>query len=77
MNRAARLNIAREDMVKPETFWKSILWTDESKIELFRENPILRTKHSFQQWIVEVEMLSSEADFLPLNRDDEIMDPKH
>ena len=29
-NKAARLNFAREHLDKPEAFWKSILWTDES-----------------------------------------------
>lgn len=37
-NKTARLNFAREHLEKPEAFWKSILWTDESKIELFGHN---------------------------------------
>ena len=37
-NKAARFNFAREHLDKPEAFWKSILWTDESKIELFGHN---------------------------------------
>uniref|UniRef100_A0A3Q2CFB6 Tc1-like transposase DDE domain-containing protein n=1 Tax=Cyprinodon variegatus TaxID=28743 RepID=A0A3Q2CFB6_CYPVA len=37
-NKAARLKFAREHLDKPEAFWKSILWTDESKIELFGHN---------------------------------------
>ncbi|XP_062849643.1 zinc finger protein 638 [Trichomycterus rosablanca] len=37
-NKVARLNFAREHLDKPEAFWKSILWTDESKIELFGHN---------------------------------------
>lgn len=37
-NKAARFNFAREHLDKPKAFWKSILWTDESKIELFGHN---------------------------------------
>lgn len=37
-NKAAHLNFAREHLEKSEAFWKSILWTDESKMELFGRN---------------------------------------
>lgn len=42
-NKAPRLNFAREHLDKPDAFWKFILWTDESKVELFRCN---------QNWLV-------------------------
>ena len=37
-NKAACFNFAREHLDKPKPFWKSILWTDEFKIELFGHN---------------------------------------
>uniref|UniRef100_A0A3B4TRY4 Transposase Tc1-like domain-containing protein n=1 Tax=Seriola dumerili TaxID=41447 RepID=A0A3B4TRY4_SERDU len=37
-NKAARFNFAKEHLDKPEAFWESILWTDESKVELFGHN---------------------------------------
>lgn len=36
--KAAWLNFVREQLNKPEALLKSILWRDESKIELFHQN---------------------------------------
>lgn len=33
-----RLNYAKSHLDKPEAFWNNILWTDETKIELFGHN---------------------------------------
>jgi DDE superfamily endonuclease/Transposase len=34
-NREIRLTMAREFLLKPLTFWKKVIWTDETKINLF------------------------------------------
>ncbi|KAG2458113.1 TCB1 transposase, partial [Polypterus senegalus] len=37
-NIAARLQFAKDHVDKPEGYWKNVLWTDETKIELFGLN---------------------------------------
>ncbi|XDV43857.1 hypothetical protein PO909_012255 [Leuciscus waleckii] len=37
-NRKARLDFAKKHLKKPDQFWKSILWTDETKINLFQSD---------------------------------------
>ena len=37
-NIAARLKFAQEHIAKPESYWKSVLWSDETQIELFSQN---------------------------------------
>lgn len=37
-NVSARLKYAQDHMDKPQAFWDNVLWTDESKIELFSYN---------------------------------------
>ncbi|KAG2465883.1 TCB1 transposase, partial [Polypterus senegalus] len=37
-NRKARLELAKEHLKKPAQFWKNILWTDEIKINLYRND---------------------------------------
>lgn len=37
-HRAARLQFARQQLQKPENYWQRVLWTDETKIELFGHN---------------------------------------
>lgn len=32
---AARLQFAKDNVDKPEGYWRNVLWTDETKIELF------------------------------------------
>ena len=34
-NRNARLEFAKKYIVKPKSFWKDVIWSDESKINLF------------------------------------------
>ncbi|KAG2464485.1 TCB1 transposase, partial [Polypterus senegalus] len=37
-NRKARLDFAKEHLEKPAQFWKNILWTDETKINLYQND---------------------------------------
>ncbi|KAG2462898.1 TCB1 transposase, partial [Polypterus senegalus] len=37
-NRKARLDFAKEHLKKPAQFWKNILWTDETKINLYQND---------------------------------------
>ncbi len=37
-NIAARLKFAKEHLDVPQHYWQNILWTDETKIELFGKN---------------------------------------
>lgn len=37
-NIAARLKFAREHIDTPQRYWQNVLWTDETKIELFGKN---------------------------------------
>ncbi|KAG2467810.1 TCB1 transposase, partial [Polypterus senegalus] len=37
-NRMARLDFAKEHLKKPAQFWKNILWTDETKINLYQND---------------------------------------
>ena len=37
-NIAARLKFAKEHIDDPQDFWNNVLWTDESKVELFGLN---------------------------------------
>ncbi|KAG2467586.1 TCB1 transposase, partial [Polypterus senegalus] len=37
-HRKARLDIAKEHLKKPAQFWKNILWTDETKINLYQND---------------------------------------
>ncbi|KAG2457144.1 TCB1 transposase, partial [Polypterus senegalus] len=37
-NRKARLDFAKEHLNKPAQFWKNILWTDETKINLYQND---------------------------------------
>ncbi|KAF7646092.1 hypothetical protein LDENG_00193750 [Lucifuga dentata] len=37
-NNATQLQFAKEYIGNPEAFWRSILWSEESKIELFGRN---------------------------------------
>lgn len=37
-NRKARLDFAKKHLKKPDQFWKSILWTDETKINLYQND---------------------------------------
>ncbi|KAG2458785.1 TCB1 transposase, partial [Polypterus senegalus] len=37
-NRKARLDFAKEHLTKPAQFWKNILWTDETKINLYQND---------------------------------------
>ena len=37
-----RLNFAKEHLEKPSSFWDKILWSDETKIELFGRNSVSR-----------------------------------
>ena len=37
-NRRMRLEFARKYLNKPVSFWKSILWTDETKINLYQSD---------------------------------------
>lgn len=64
-NKVTYLNFARVHLEKLEAFWKSILWIDESKRELFGDNQnchVMRrkstvptkTRTSFQQWSIVV-----------------------
>ncbi|KAJ4437995.1 hypothetical protein ANN_13934 [Periplaneta americana] len=39
-NRAARLAFAREHRDKPQTFWNTVIWSDETKINLFGSDGI-------------------------------------
>ncbi|KAJ4426811.1 hypothetical protein ANN_26610 [Periplaneta americana] len=39
-NRAARLAFAKEHQDKPQTFWNTVIWTDETKINLFGSDGI-------------------------------------
>ena len=34
-NIATRLKFAKDHLDDPEGYWKNVLWTDESKVELF------------------------------------------
>ena len=35
MNRGKRLKFAKEMLIKPTSFWESVIWSDESKFNLF------------------------------------------
>lgn len=37
-NRQARLDFAKKHLNKPAQFWKSVLWTDETKINLYQND---------------------------------------
>ena len=37
--RKARLQFARTYLSKPQSFWEYVLWTDETKVELFSKTP--------------------------------------
>ena len=37
-NRQARLDFAQKHLNKPAQFWKSVLWTDETKINLYQND---------------------------------------
>lgn len=37
-NRKARLDFAKKHLKKPAQFWKNILWTDETKINLYQND---------------------------------------
>ncbi|KAG2460737.1 TCB1 transposase, partial [Polypterus senegalus] len=37
-NRKARLDFAKEHLKKPAQLWKNILWTDETKINLYQND---------------------------------------
>ena len=37
-----RLNFSKEHLEKPSSFWNKILWSDETKIELFGRNSVSR-----------------------------------
>lgn len=37
-HKSQRLKYAKENLDKPEAFWNNVLWTDETKIELFGHN---------------------------------------
>lgn len=39
-NRAARLAFAKEHQDKPQTFWNTVIWSDETKINLFGSDGI-------------------------------------
>ena len=41
-HRQARLEFALEHLDRPASFWKQVLWTDETKIELFGHNYLRR-----------------------------------
>jgi hypothetical protein len=41
-----RLKFARENLDKSSCYWSSVLWSDETKIELFGQN---ETKHVFRK----------------------------
>ncbi len=37
-HKAARLEYAKEHVNKPNEFWNMIMWSDETKVELFGHN---------------------------------------
>uniref|UniRef100_A0A803JCJ7 Transposase Tc1-like domain-containing protein n=1 Tax=Xenopus tropicalis TaxID=8364 RepID=A0A803JCJ7_XENTR len=37
-NIAARLKFAKEHLDVPQQYWQNILWTDETKVEVFERN---------------------------------------
>ena len=40
-NIAVRLKFAKEHLDAPQRYWQNILWTDETKVELFGRNTTL------------------------------------
>ncbi|XP_055622557.1 uncharacterized protein LOC129766118 [Toxorhynchites rutilus septentrionalis] len=45
VNKAKRLKFAKEHVDKPLEYWKTVLWTDESKFELFNRKKRDRVWH--------------------------------
>lgn len=41
-HKKARLEFAKTYLRKPKTFWKNVLWSDESKVELFGKRKKMR-----------------------------------
>ena len=73
----ARLKFAREHMDDPEEDWENIMWSDETKMELFGKNPTRRVRrkknaelhHTYCE-AMGVETSCFEAVFLQRGQDD-------
>ena len=44
-NKKARLEFAKTYLRKPKSFWENVMWTDETKVELFGEAHLLFTEN--------------------------------
>ncbi|KAJ4935272.1 hypothetical protein JOQ06_016808 [Pogonophryne albipinna] len=69
-NIAARLKFAKEHLDVPQHYWQNILWTDETKVELFGRNTqryvwrIQRVHILFLATVVKTEQVQAALSFL-------------